>query len=182
MKSKLLAFALCMTALSSANIEAKIAAKNAKPFQISKEKSAITFFGAEDTSEIDLVGPTSAFTQLTFTQDQFSFGKGITPNLASSEFLLEKGTYYISFTGTFQLSGSSATAAYYDIALQLGPNFIFVNTDSVNFTVDNPFSVSSLYKVIEVKKPTNLSIVARCTSTGDTVLLTTRSISIEKFS
>jgi len=178
MKCKFLAIALSILALSS------IEAKNAKAltpkkskFLLGKDKAQISFFGAEDTSPITFVGATTTFTPITFTQDQLSHGNAITPNGASSQFLLQEGTYKISFTGTFQ---SSFPPSFWDIALQVGKNTIFINSDSKNFLPLDSFAISFVDKVIEVDKPTHLSIVARNTATGASVVLTTRSIIIQK--
>jgi hypothetical protein len=176
MKFKFLAFAVCIAALSTVGIEAKdIFSKKANNL-LSKDKSSIIFFGAEDTSLITLVGTTtSAYTPLTFTQDQLS--NGITTDVTSSQFLLKEGTYKISFAGTFQ---SGFPPSFYNIALQVGSHIIFINTDSLEFFPFDSFGISTIYKVIEVDKATTLSIVARNTTPGATVALTTRSITIQK--
>jgi hypothetical protein len=182
MKFKLLALTMCALILSSASVQAKNAkvftSKSAKKAHLlSKSMPNTTFFGAEDTSTISLTGPTGVWTPLPFTMDQLSNGTSITPNGASNTFLLAKGTYFISFTGTFADTGGDT--AFYDIALQLGTNVIFINTDSQETVTDN-IGISTIYKVIEVDTPTNLSIVTRVTSNAG-VDVTTRSITIEQF-
>lgn len=183
MKFKFLALALSILTLSSVHVEAKsvkgLSPKKAKILS-SKEKSKkshVKFFGAEDTSPITLDGPATTYTQLTFTQDKLSNGTSITPDAAGSQFLLQKGTYKISVTATFQ---STLHTPFLNIALQLGPNTIFVNTDSQESFGEEEFSISSIYKVIEVDKPTKLSILAKNTAGSSSAVLTTRSIVIQK--
>lgn len=184
MKFKFLAIGLSMLALSSAHIEAK-RAKDASlqnpKILLSKDKAKIAFLGAEDTSSITL--PTS-YIRLPFTQDQLSHGKSITPDITGSQFLLQKGSYKISFTGTFQNTTGEDQYVYYTIALQVGPNIIFVNTDNQEDFGGDDFNISSLYKVIEVDKPTYLSVLAKNSTPSSfpsaTVAVTTRSIVIQK--
>jgi len=187
MKLKLLALALGMAALSSL-----LHAKDAKAL-FSKEKSEtsqLTFFSASDTSPITLEGG-GPFTPLTFTQFQFSNGKGITPDLTGSIFLLKPGTYYITFSGTFEvtqpISADDGIGASYNVAFQLGENSpIFINTDGGENSASgfNSFNMSSVSKVIQVTAPTTFSIVAQDITVLDpntAVTVTTRSITIERF-
>jgi hypothetical protein len=194
MKLKLLALALSLIALSGTSVVAKdakvLSPKKAKKVLSSKEKSEelshLTFFGASDELPITLTGG-SGFTPLTFTQHQHSQGKGIKPNAAGNQFLLNPGTYYVAFTGTFQvtLPATGDFGVNYDIALQLGANPpIFVNTGSQQNASSNfdSIGVNSISKVFQVITPTTLSIVARDTTTPNTAVnVTTRSIAIERF-
>jgi len=192
MKLKLIALALGVAALSS-SLHAKdakvLSPKKTKKALIKKEKSEsshLTFFGASDVSPITLTGG-GPFTPLTFTQFQFSHGKGIIPDSTGSVFTLTPGIYSVTFSGTFQVTQPTVSdvGVNYDIALQLGANPpIFVNTDSGRNQSSgfNAFDLSVISKVIQVTSPTTLSIVASDTSAASTaVTVTTRSIIIEKF-
>src|SRR5437016_13078230 len=119
MKLKLLALALGVAALSSSLVakDAKALIKKGKHEKSEKSKKkheksessetrTYDFFGASDTSPITLVGPGDPV--LTFTQFQFHHGKGITPNSTGSVFTLDPGTYYVTFTGTFEVAGGTA--------------------------------------------------------------------------
>jgi len=195
MKLKLLGLGLGM-ALGMAAVSSSLVAKDAKVLSpkktkialIKKEKSEtsqLTFFGASDLSPIALPGA-GPFIPLTFTEFQFFQGKGIVPDSTGSVFTLTPGTYYIAFTGTFEVTEptSGDVGASFDIGLQLGANPpIFVNTDSGenNASGFDSFNTSCISKVIQVTTPTTLSIVASDITGGTEVTVTTRSITIEKF-
>jgi hypothetical protein len=196
MKFKFLALTLCMASLSCIHLQAQsVKDQNAKHSSMkglhtnvmSKDGADFTFFGASDVAPFTLTGsPTPTFVPIPFTQHHISHGKAVKSNATSDQFLLRKGTYLILFTGTFTADDNPSTLGdlgiFFDIALQVGSNTIFLNTDS-HEPLSSGFDatgVSCVSKVIEVDKPTPLSIVARDTTDMTTVDLTTRSISIIK--
>jgi hypothetical protein len=190
MKFKFLALTMCALTLACASIHAKntrvLTPKKAKKAMLlSKEKSGLQFFGASDGSTITLASPTTAWTPLTFTKHKHFHGDSIKPNAAGDTFLLETGTYYVTFTGTFSgaiTQNGQDEGVFYNVALQLGPNVIFINTDSQEPNGFESACISTISKVIQVTSPTNLSIVAMDTNSDiTTVNVTTRSISIERF-
>jgi hypothetical protein len=206
MKFKLLALTLCMAALSSVSLKAQDAkllplkyAADSKV--VSKDKKSRTYFSASDAAQISLTQSTHAqtlpqipFVPLTFTTHIHANGKGIKSN--GDQFRLSKGIYLVMFTGTFQVAGPEDDV-YFDVALQVGSDQLFINSeshesqffdDTIGVVVPGDSTgISSIFKVIEVKKPTDISIVARNTTSvtalqerGTIVNALTRSLTILK--
>jgi len=207
MKFKLLALTLCLATLSCLNLNAQAQkvkkpniAKNTKNPRISpaskllsKDSADFYFFEASDTNPFVFTGSSVTppnFVPLPFTQQKLSHGQSIKPNATGTQFLLEKGTYLVLFTGTFQTDltiSPTEEGIFFDIALQLGPNAIFINTDSGNpLSGDgfgdfaSPISLCCTSKVVEVDKPTNLAVVVSGTVDNTVITTTTRSITIVK--
>lgn len=193
MKFKFLALTMCLWTLSSlslqaANLKSKQGASypkmdNRAKVQ-SKHKASPNFFGASSAVGIPLIGITpQVFVPLTFELHEHSHGKTIKAE-NGSQFWLDKGTYLVLFSGTFVviapqnpvLSEFQDVAAY-NVALQLGSNVIFTNTDSAD-AEDSSTASSAITKVIEVTEPTKLSVVASATVPGAYVNASSRSITI----
>jgi hypothetical protein len=191
MKFKLLALTCFLAALSCFNLNAQ-AHKVNKPkatnaSKLSKDSKDSIFFEASDTNPFVFTGSSvnPTFVPLPFTQQKLHHGHSIQPNATGTQFLLEKGTYLVLFTGTFQTDDSTGhqnIGIFFDVALQLGSNTIFINTDSHEplSTDFDPIGISSTNKVLEVDKPTNLSVVVRGTTDLSTVTALTRSLTILK--
>lgn len=189
MKFKFLTLALLMATLSSFTINAQKALvkkpKMAKALKsLSKGASDFIFFEASDTNPYVLTGSlTPVYVPLPFTQQKIHHGDAIKPNSTGTEFLLERGTYLVLFTGTFFANPNGGDeGVFFNIALQLGPNTIYINTDSRIGAGDGleSIGISCIPKVIEVDKPTTLSLVAEATTFDTTVTAMTRSLTIIK--
>jgi hypothetical protein len=189
MNFKLLALTLCMATLSFVNLRAEDSKLTRKSIAgvklLSKGEASLPFYSASDKSTVTLFGATTAsYVALPFTRDIDVNGKGIKANKNGDQFRLNKGTYLILFSGTFQAHGladsEAVDFAYLEVALQVGPNIIFINTDSHNLLEDGEDAngISSISKVIEVDEPTTLSLVVRDVSNDTSVIATTRSLSI----
>jgi len=173
-------FAISLATLAFGDVHAKNAhAKNAK--LIAKDPVIKSFFSAADNAPQTFTGPESptsplpSFAPLTFTKHVYHRGHAIESH--KDKFRLKKGVYLISFAGTF--TGSiTDSAEIFDIALQLGSDVIFINTDSADFI--NP-AMSSFTKTIRVEDgQKDLSIVVRTQTPLSTVTASTRSITIEQ--
>jgi hypothetical protein len=182
MKFKFLVLTLCMAALSSACLKAQDGMRlprkcAAKAKVLSKDKEATSFFGASSATVIPLKGVSPAlYVPLSFATHDHSRGKSI--KSYGDHFRLDKGVYLILFTGTFEVeSGGGGTPL--DIALQLGSNTIFINSDSHDEGEDF-VGISSTTKIIEVEERTKLSVLARTTRVGAQVNVLDRSLSILK--
>lgn len=166
MKQTLLALIMCKVLLAGTDLQAEAKPFKEKTFtkQLSKDKSLTTFFAASDTQPLSIPPiltdsnfyfNTSNFVPVTFTQEIHAQGKGIKAGANGASFLLEKGTYYVLFTGTFS---TTALFGFFDVGLQLGSELIFVNSHSLDTFVDST-GVVNLYKVIDVKEDSSLSVV-----------------------
>jgi len=174
---------LALISLTSTNLHAK----NVK--LLSKDPVIKSFFSAADNTAQTITGPISScstallppFISLTFKQHRHQRGRAIKSN--GYQFHLKKGTYLVSFTGTFTVGageGGGAASTNFDIALQLGPKFIFANTNSQDTFIDTAGLVS-FTKIIKVdEEHQNLSVVVRTTTPFNFTKATTRSITIEK--
>jgi len=174
MKFKFLALAIGMATLICPNLNAKntkSAGKHAKALDVlSKDSETRTFYSASDNASITLAPVnfnTPEFTNgalipLTFTQHIHAHGKGIKGK--GDKFLLDKGIYLVLFTGTFQANNGPF---FFDVVLRLGSSTVFTNIDSHDgVSNDTTFlfdatGITTFFKVIQVNKPTNLSVAAR---------------------
>jgi hypothetical protein len=163
---------------------------------LGKGKANFAFYGASDISRIPLPGfASSTFVKLPFTQDVHAHGKYIKAEDNGLEFHLEKGSYLVTFTGTFSVGALNdevitihGSGVFFDVALQVGSNILFINTDSHDASNNGIFAgaeiddtgVSSISQIIKVKEHTKLSVVARCTTPDSSIEVSTRSISIVK--
>jgi hypothetical protein len=181
MKFKFSVLAFSLASLAFTNLAfVDLHAKNAKIFSKDLEKSS--FFSASDTAAQTFNGSTTIpkFIPLTFTQNLHHRGHAIKSN--GDQFRLKEGVYLVSFSGTFAVAGVP-NAVNYDVALQLGSKFIFINTDSHEAPEGAATGITSVTKIIKVDdEHTDLSVVVRNTtpSSTATVTATTRSITIEK--
>jgi len=165
MKCKLLALTLCLASLSCKEIKANNSNLQAEKRALSKGKSNATFFAASDNTPLffpetasGLETPTAPYViPLTFTQAKHSQGKGIKASPRGDYFLLDEGSYLVLFTGTFS---TNQPAADFDVALQLGSDVIFDNFESL-LGESTSMCLTNLYKVVEVKERTTLSVVVQ---------------------
>jgi len=193
MKFKFLALAICLATCNLLHLQA--AGQKDTPYKkqsmqkgMSKGKSAPNFFGASSSTTIPLDGTMNpVFVPLSFEVHEHSHGKSIKAE-DSSHFKLEKGKYLVLFSGTFVAVQSlfspfqqveEVDYATIEVALQLGSNVIFINTDTHD-TFDDTTGVSAITKVVEVNEPTTLSVVAKAPGIGNFVNASFRSITILK--
>lgn len=168
-------FAISLATLAVGDVHAN----NAKLF--SKDPVIKSFFSAADNAPQTFTGPESptsplpSFAPLTFTKHVYHRGHAIESH--KDKFRLKEGIYLISFEGTFT-GTATGSAEIFDIALKLGHDVIFINTDSTDFI--HP-AMSSFTKTIRVEDgQKDLSIVVRTQTPSSTVTASTRSITIEK--
>jgi hypothetical protein len=200
MKFKFLALALSLSLLSLSEVSAKEIKFSdiQKKALLKKSKSAnFTFYSASETftenTFITLVGsPTATFVQLPFTQNIHKNGKGIKADSKGQVFHLSKGEYLVTFSGTFEVEFREDVrlldfGVLFDVALQLGSSFVFINTDSHNLVnniqlnaFDDTIGVSSISQIVRVKEDLDLSIVARCKTANAFLFPDIQSLSIVK--
>jgi len=145
---------------------------------LSKESASIPFFKASATNAILFVGATSAaYKPLTFTRHKHLHGDGIKPKKNGFEFSLEKGSYQIAFTGTFQ--ATVGNICLIDLALRVGSEVIAVNTNSIEVNFDS-FQILTTSQIVHLDKKTKVSVVSRNRAVATTAQVLQRSISIIK--
>jgi len=185
MKFKFSALAFSLASLAIANFATDLPAKTAQ--LLSKDPVIKSFFSASDSAAQIFTGPSTStsplpsFIRLTFTQDLHHRGHAIKSN--GDQFRLKEGTYRVSFTGTLNNNNNvpGVNNITYDMALQLGSKFIFINTDSEGTPLNNTTNITSFTRIVKVDdEHKDLSIVIRNRTFNGPITVTTRTIAIEK--
>jgi len=184
MKSKLLALTLCLAAVSFAKAEAQTVKQKSLP-SLKDAKSGnipkgLPYFKASAVFPVTFNGSATApFTALTFDLHEHIHGRGIQPK-NHHQYILEPGSYQVSFTGTF----STMTNTIINIELGLKLNSTVINTQITNADLGfmGASQVITYTKTIQVKKATVLEVVARNPSDllGSMSMVVGRNLSIIK--
>lgn len=179
MISKLLVLTLSLVTLSFVNGNAQ----EAKGCSHCKKDGSVVskgipFFKASGTSAISLVGSaTLENTLLTFTDHKHIHGGGIESKKHGSEFILDKGSYQIVFTGTFQAITGGDILSLIDVGIKVNSKVIGVNTNNIESDFDS-FQILTTSQIIHLKKKSKISIIARNRAPGTSTNVLHRSISI----
>jgi hypothetical protein len=191
MKLKLAALGLSVALLLQANVSAKNALNSYKPRLSSIiSKGGSDFYSASEIEQnvITLSGPASSstpptFTPLTFEVHVHKKGDAIKPERKG--FKLEKGTYEITFTGTFRANpiGSMPSVFAADLILALKLDSVtFKNTQSIPIPPAGSkfFATVTYTKVIDVDSKKEISFVAANDTTGASISSLNRTITIKQ--
>src|SRR5581483_10457040 len=185
MKHRFFTIALCVATLSFVNGSAQEAKlqRNVSPSSkqlIPKGSDSPSFLKANGTSHILLNGdPAAPSTSLTFSKNVLIRGKGIKAKKNGHEFVLEKGSYLVYFTGTFQALGPLFNPATQEFGFKLNSQVLSPQSN-LEFIEGNPFATRTISTLIKVKKKSTLSVVARDITSGTQTQVTVRTLSISR--
>jgi hypothetical protein len=193
MQLKLLALGLSVAILSTTCVSAKNAGNTFKPTKLSNlvSKGANDFYSASAVEQNVVTANGNnprAFLPLSFPSHVHRKGDDIKAEKQGEVFKLEKGSYEITFTGTF-LAGSNSTgtpsafAANLVLSIKIGRDDIpFKVTQSVplSTTAENFFSIVTYTKVIDLDRDREISIVMADQTAGTAIDSLNRTISIKK--
>lgn len=172
MKHKFFVFLFCISL--SYCISGRAEEKNVL-FSKSHDSS---FLKARGTSFITLPGdPNAAFQELSFRKSIETIGDGIKVKNAHS-FSVEKGSYLITFSGTFEALGPDPLVQI-QMAFKKGSQVQQVQTESF-LLIFNPFSTKTISALLKVNKKTTISVVVRNIVTNTSVRARIRALTISK--
>ena len=176
MKNKLLALTLLIAAVSFSNINAHENKSEQVDRKIIEKAVHLHLFKASSTKSRLLIGNTSSkYIPLFFTKEIFSFGDEITLKKNHFQFVLEKGTYEIAFTGTFQYMAGPTNLV--EIAVKAGSGLFNVNKTSI---APDSFQTLTTNQIIHLSKREDVSIVVRTIVEGSSTAVLQHSIAITK--
>jgi len=179
--------ALCMATLVCVQVSAGVMnkqhdAKMKSAQLLRKSLTSGSFLSASGSTPLTIAGgtvPIGNFVPITFPNSIQQQGDAIEEKRNKFEFELEKGSYLVTFTGTFNQSSTRAfTGVFKEIAIQIGPKLAFFLFDFNE--VGNPQS-NFMSQIIHLNTKSKISIVARVenfTSRIESLTVLNRSVSI----
>lgn len=179
MKHKCVAF-LCVIASFCSDASAYSPINRTKSI-LSKNHESNSFISVKGNAPI-LLAPNSIsiddYVPLTFPSHVQTKGDAIKIKKNSSEFIIKKGSYLVTFTGTF--TSNSPDGFTREVAIQIGSGVLLPFADTNVFAADAT-GISSISQIVHVRETSKLSIVARSFDLiSGTTTAFNRSLSIER--